>query len=388
MSPCGCGGGFGVKRLTCPGGRVHAGVVQATGERRADVLGRRFDTRPNALNLIRLVLAATVILWHAGIHGGHPLPPRPLTQLLGYVPVDGFFAISGFLIARSLRADRDLRAYATRRFLRIFPGYWGCLVVTAFVIAPLASLSAGTSLSLQGRVTYVLGNLSTVILAPGIDGGPGGVAHPGVWNLSFWTLAWEVGCYVVLGLLCVVGFLRARVVAATAIALWALALALFTSGFGVNWYLPYIGEVARLGLMFFCGVLTFLLRDRIPVSGRLAAAAAGVLIVSLTVLPDYRVGAAPALTYLLFWAALELGRHERLVLHHDFSYGTYIYGGSVQQAMFLAGAGATWLGSVVWTLACVAPLAVASWFLVERPALRRRPRPSQGDVFAPSRAAA
>ena len=51
--------------------------------------------------------------------------------------VVGFFGISGYLITGSAERSRPLR-YLWQRFLRIFPAFWVCLVVTAFVIGAIA----------------------------------------------------------------------------------------------------------------------------------------------------------------------------------------------------------------------------------------------------------
>src|SRR4051794_3232377 len=58
---------------------------------------------------------------------------------LGAIGITGFFVISGFLITRSgLRFG--LGRFLWHRALRILPGLWVCLVVTAFLIAPVAAL--------------------------------------------------------------------------------------------------------------------------------------------------------------------------------------------------------------------------------------------------------
>ena len=58
-------------------------------------------------------------------------------QSLGGVAVAGFFFFSGFLITRSRRRTGVLR-YFWRRCLRIMPAFWTALLLTAFVLAPIA----------------------------------------------------------------------------------------------------------------------------------------------------------------------------------------------------------------------------------------------------------
>ena len=54
---------------------------------------------------------------------------------LGSLAVGGFFAISGYLIAKSGMSS-DVVQFMWRRILRIFPAYWLVLLVTAFLIGP------------------------------------------------------------------------------------------------------------------------------------------------------------------------------------------------------------------------------------------------------------
>ncbi|EUA24317.1 putative membrane protein [Mycobacterium xenopi 3993] len=98
-------------------------------------LGQAFDPRRNALNAWRLTLATGVILWHSFPLTGHHIAFQPVHQLLRDAWVDGFFAISGFLITWSWLSNPRLCTYLVARGLRILPGLWLCLIITAFVIA-------------------------------------------------------------------------------------------------------------------------------------------------------------------------------------------------------------------------------------------------------------
>ena len=71
------------------------------------------------------------------VSGAGPDPSIGGLSLGGYA-VLGFFGISGYLITGS--ANRlSLADYCRKRILRIYPGLWVCLVVTAFGFASLAA---------------------------------------------------------------------------------------------------------------------------------------------------------------------------------------------------------------------------------------------------------
>ena len=63
----------------------------------------------------------------------------------------------------------------------------------------------------------------------------------------------------------------------------------------------------------------------------------------------------------------------RIGVRNDISYGMYVYGFPVQHALILLGfATGSALGFWVTATLLTAPLAWASWLLVERPAMRLR----------------
>ena len=118
----------GVNALRCRD-RITPGA-RTTGDKRMK-LGQALDPRNNALNALRLAMAAEVILWHFFAVTGRVPPSAPVRQLLFGVGSDGFFAISGFLITRSWINNPRVRDYLVARALRILPGLYVCLVVTA-----------------------------------------------------------------------------------------------------------------------------------------------------------------------------------------------------------------------------------------------------------------
>src|ERR1700722_14294226 len=163
-------------------------------------LGQEFDPRGNALNAWRLALATGVILWHSWPLAGRQVSFAPAHQILRDVWVDGFFAISGFLITWSWFRHPRLRDYFAARGLRILPGLWICLIITAFVIAPISvAIQGGSAVKLllsRATVQYVFENSAVLLIKQDIGGTPRGVPVPGIWDGPVWTLSWEVLCYI------------------------------------------------------------------------------------------------------------------------------------------------------------------------------------------------
>ena len=94
-------------------------------------IGKSYSGRHNSLNFLRLVLALLVVVSPTIVLGGYGSESIFGKTTLGTMAVYGFFGISGFLIAGSA-VHNDPGNYFWRRFLRIFPGFWVCLLVTAF----------------------------------------------------------------------------------------------------------------------------------------------------------------------------------------------------------------------------------------------------------------
>ena len=357
-----------------------------TEESTTRTVGATFDPRHNSLNFLRLLLAFAVVASHAialGLYGRDWIGDR---VTIGEVAVFGFFGISGFLIARS--AERNsLGRYLWQRVVRIFPAYWVCLVVTAFGIAFLGWLHVTHLFHLSSPATAYLH-------AP--NGPWGYVVHNSylktnqyaiistVWNGSLWTLYFEFLCYLLLGAFALLGVLRRpKLLLAVTVAGW-LVLALCTVH--PAWQVITGGHgksdakvLLELSLVFFTGSLIYLFRERIPDSGRLAAACGAILVASLWMpfgghAPALTLTStalmAPAIAYPMIW----LGMHVPLWSvgsTNDYSYGVYIYAYPVTVLLGPFGV-ARWgyPAFLAFVVVGTLPLAVASWWLVERNALK------------------
>ncbi len=324
-------------------------------------LGASLRGTDNALNFLRLLLAAAVIVSHTPLVAGYNVPPPFGDGQIGRWAVNGFFAISGYLIAAS-RLRLELRPYLWRRFLRIMPAYWGALVVTAFAIAPLSALISAERYEFGGAAGYVGANALLLQLRGGIDNTLLAVPLPGRWNISLWTLYYEFAAYVIAGALLSSAAIRRHLGVFSGCLLAGLVASL-----------PIMSESAdpvRLLSYFVAGMALCAVRDRLPVRGVLALASA----MSLCVLQAAGVGDLAAqlpFAYTLLYLGAVL--RTRIGAKNDLSYGVYIYAFPMQQ--FLVVVGGARFGFVGFTLAAsmmTLPLAAVSWRLVERPAMLLR----------------
>jgi peptidoglycan/LPS O-acetylase OafA/YrhL len=340
----------------------------------------------NSLNFLRLVLASLVIVSHSITLGGFGSQQFLGNQTLGSLAVDGFFGISGYLICASalrhtLQRGRlvGICRYLWDRILRIYPAFWVCLLVTALIFGPIGWLTDHETLNgywshPDGPFFYVIGNFRLVMHSNMISGTPGHVPNSGGWNGSLWTLEWEFLCYLGIGLLAVLGLLmRRRVVLLLGVSVWFLEFLMYLH---VRVVPQPLWTMSRFAPIFMVGALLYLYRDRVPDSGYLALGLTALAVVGLKtgqsnlVFSDWLTG--PALAYPVLW----LGAHlpcKRIGATNDISYGVYIYGWPVGQLMALAGLQAAgYLPFMLATLLCTLPLAVTSWWIIERRALEAR----------------
>jgi peptidoglycan/LPS O-acetylase OafA/YrhL len=373
-----------------------------------------FNPNDNAFGFLRLTLAVFVIFSHSlalGRFGMDPLEVLTKGQYhIGLLSVAMFFVLSGFLVCRSASASRSVLRFLWHRFLRIFPGYWVCLVVCACVFAPLMALAEfGTlmrvfSASGNSSQAFMLGNAGLFHLNGFGIGGlmfirPNSIAGllshnpvPGIINGSLWSLPFEVSCYLAVAALAAVGVLRrARFIVFGLFAgLWCLHAFAYVNPDGFSRCFPYPGmkQLVMLCLFFSAGCVCFLYREKIPHS-------TAILVISLVALGGslplgvFGLIAPVAMTYAFLWLAFALpfGRFDR---KGDFSYGAYIYAFPVQQGMALLriheeGFGLYFTSSLLLT----SVLAFLSYRLIEAPCLRLKTvklstfRRRQGSSVAP-----
>ncbi len=367
-------GGTGAPVGTGPG--VTATTTAAAVARRGGrTLADLFDPRSNSLTVLRLLLAATVAVTHT-TELARGWQPQLGETLLGDLAVDGFFVVSGFLVTASFLRLASLRRYLWHRFLRIAPAFYVCLVLTAAVFAPLASvLNGGGALAVYrgdgSALDYVVDNAALLIRQFDIEALPAGTPGDGTANGALWTLFYEALCYGIVAALGVVGVLRRKPVLVLGL-LGLLQVATIAEEFGVGFVPQEL--LLRLTFVFLLGAAAHLFSGHVVMTWPWTLAAAATLVGGLALFEDYRAVGALGFAYLVLLAVVKLPLRQDP--GWDLSYGVYIYHWPVIVLLVSTPVADLPVAAVVVVvLATAAAVAAASWWLVEAPALRMKSAP-------------
>ncbi|KRE24531.1 hypothetical protein ASE66_04700 [Bosea sp. Root483D1] len=345
---------------------------------------------------VRITLALSVLFIHAGLlRPATPeallapvVPFAPLQQWafdLAILPM--FFALSGFLVAGS--ADRlSVGQFVVNRGLRILPALAVEITLSALILGPLLTayglrqylsdpLFASYFLNILGNIHYELPGLF-------LDN-----PQPRIVNGSLWTVPHEIACYALLVLCITTGlYRRRRLMLALTLAFFGVSIAVFVCA-NLGLRLPYHDTLtylfvtrgaARLVPLFLAGIVFYQYRDRIPY--RFDYAVACVLAyIALAAFgsPDWIANpiiscvTAPIFAYVVTYAGLSPKLVFPLPSRGDYSYGLYLYGYPLQQAMIQT---MPWIDNraifFALSVAAAGTMAVFSWHVIEKPVLRLR----------------
>lgn len=204
-----------------------------------------------ALDGLRLLCALAVAGYHFGdswrLDGvrppAHHLPDAAPVLIYGFLGVESFFLISGFVILMSAWG-RTVREFAASRTARLYPALWACVLITAVVFAVLP---------IHGGLPF------------GDPPGPGGVlvnltmlAEPlnvPLVDTVYWTLWYELRFYLIVACLLAGGLTDRRVkIAATGWLAAAFVLPAFPDAALAEVVMPDFAPY------FIAGMTMFLLR--------------------------------------------------------------------------------------------------------------------------------
>jgi peptidoglycan/LPS O-acetylase OafA/YrhL len=338
-------------------------------EQRLAVVGQR----PSGFDYMRLILASLVMLTHSVVISrglaahlsfwGGPL--RPFHALI--LPM--FFALSGFLVAGSVERCKTLISFLGLRALRIVPALAVETALSALILGPIFTSHTLQSYFTDWRVrNYFLNIIGHVHFSlPGVYmNNP----NPGVVNGQLWTLPYELNCYAILAVLAAIAVFHRPKLLVPAIVLVNIGWALYARAFPSQ-STPILVEGGVLVMAFLYGLALFLNRNRVPWSGRLGATAAVAALCCLAWPGLDFLGALPA-AYLTVYVGLLNPRRWKLLQVADLSYGVFLYGYPIQQAVIALVGPMDWWQDMLLAYPVTLAFAGVSWAYIEKPALALR----------------
>ncbi|KAF0809833.1 nodulation protein X [Alcanivorax sp. S71-1-4] len=328
--------------------------------------------KPNNLDLLRLVFAAQVMLFH-GFH--HILHEK--IGWLDHIPgVPAFFFISGFLIYAAYTRSPSIFLYSQNRFLRLFPG----LVFVTLGGVGVVLLAKGGGFIADNIAVIAGWGLAQTTLGQAYNPSIFRDIGVGVINGSLWTITVEILFYICIPVVVwMERFVRHIVVIITIISAsiyCAIELDYLSASLGGH----SLREYARLtpvywGWMFGLGILAFKYRQYVPLKASMAVAS--VLVCSMLAWLDLQgplfsakgnyIGLLYYLpyAYLIYYVSFAF---PLVRLKNDISYGVYIWHMPLVNLLLVVGF-ANAVVNLLLVFALTILFAWFSWKYIEKPAL-------------------
>jgi peptidoglycan/LPS O-acetylase OafA/YrhL len=325
--------------------------------------------RENNFDFIRMIAAVSVLFSHSYPITFGDISKEPLLILtnsetnFGTAAVNIFFIISGFLVTQSFIRKETLKDYFRARILRIFPALIVMILLLVFVAGPLLTTLSATEY-FNNKYTYrylsmmyVFNNIEVQKLPGVFEKNP---FHDTV-NGSLWTIRYELVLYIAL---------PAILLLFTKRLLASLLLTIFIICISINSFSAPGYIILSIVTCFLSGSIFYLFRKKIPLHRFIAVCAAGLLITSVPL---------KILSYTFPWLAGYLVIYLALVpksmltrfgKYGDFSYGVYIWAFPVQQVIAQTYSPKGSYFNALASFAIVLPIAIISWHLIEKPALK------------------
>ncbi|KCZ84226.1 acyltransferase family protein [Hyphomonas adhaerens MHS-3] len=325
--------------------------------------GNRFD-------LIRLVLATAVFAFHAVALTALD-PSGPLESGLAVaaeLSIQGFFIVSGALVAGSLARSKTVANYTGKRVRRLYPAYATVILIPAAVSLALTGNAAGVA-------RYVGANLVFLnFLSPDLPGLFADNRFTAV-NGALWTLKVEVMFYIALPVIAVLmrAFGRAG---------WVVLALLYAGGEAWRHLVPVLlqnsqaPDLARQlpgQLAFFASGIALWGLWHVAKARPMLFGAVGLLLLAASfahpfAAPLRAAGLAGTIAAIAFLPGPVLNAAR----FGDVSYGVYITHFPILQAMIMAGLFVQLGFAAGFAIAALFVFAASFllWHLVEKPALR------------------
>ncbi|MCY1400692.1 Acyltransferase family protein [compost metagenome] len=293
-----------------------------------------------SFDLVRLLLALEVVV-------AHTWPAiDPKANWPGFImAVPAFLAVSGFLVLKSYANSGAWSIFAKKRALRIFPALIASFIL-GFALFDWAFVKASL-------IKWISGGLYD---------------YPGFSNAPVWSLAWEELAYLCLAILWSIGAYKKPIF------IWAL----LTTASVISWYVvhlelsPITQILSFLAPAFFVGNLTYIYSTQIA---KLGSVLPWLFFIGVCY---WGTSSHPLLqAFATVWAGMA-GFKLLPARIPDISYGIYIYHMPILLFITVTCGITSPIKVLCLMSATLIPLCLASWYLIEKPALRLKSKAYQG----------
>lgn len=376
-------------------------------------IGRELDQNKGVgkgFDFLRIFLALSVLFTHSFLIAEgeqQQFSGQPFSFLHGSI-LPAFFALSGFLITGSAMRLK-LSDFLVNRGIRIVPALAVDIFVSALVLGPIFTVVSYSEYFSSYEFFAYFANMFGVIhyILPGVfEGNP----FPATVNGSLWTIPFEIGCYAIISFCIFFGLLRYKwlcffsAIVITEIVIYfymfdtdllkiladETGIAFLGSDRLENLLAHFFSDRGnKLYIYFMLGSLFYVFRYGIPLSKILLCVSVAVCgigaFMDLGHIPSglRLVAFSPFLVYIVVAVGLMKIPAVPLYNRGDYSYGIYLYGFPLQQALVVM---FPWMTSPLvhfsFSIVVVTGVAMMSWHYVEKPILKLRKSYSRSDGSA------
>lgn len=328
------------------------------------------QSRNNNYDILRVIAALCIIFTHSfdlmGLNKMEPLMTfSNQKNNFSQIGLSIFFAISGYLIAKSADTSSSFKNYIWKRFLRIQPLLILVCFISIFIVGPLFTQnSISTYFSDFHTYTY-LRNIMPIF---GIQFTLPNVFSTNIGDIgvngSMWTLILEERLYLIIGLLflhkihfkkiLIVGILMLNIFYSIHSLLQNKAIDGYFNGQNVYYGLIFLNA----SLFYFLNIRFHKIKFKIAIS---------LLILSTFYFLSLNANAQLFLVPFLVILLAEIkGFTNNAAKYGDITYGLYIFSFPVQQMLITGKICVSPYALFFTTILVVLPLAFLSWHFVEK----------------------
>lgn len=336
----------------------------------------------NNFDFLRVLFALVVTISHLIFLGDIDIFKPYLKFFNSRLAIDGFFTISGFLIAKSYSKSSSLKDYILKRVKRIVPAYIFIIIFCALFLSVISSYSVTNYFGSSQFWKYLAANLSFQnYLEPCLPGVFENNKHCAV-NGALWTIKLEEAFYLLLPIFYWLVKSKKVNIYFLSLVIYILSTIYFNYFVSIDMYriakqLPGALAFFVAGILYYNNFSFFIKNKRFIILPCLIVFILEQYVFQTQILKPI------AFSFMVFYIAYNFKFLNYVGKYGDFTYGIYIYHFPIIQLFFYLGFYDNYnpiLMSAL-TMVLVLTLAVLSWHFIELPYLSKSRKKRQKEMY-------